>query len=354
MSDTNSDDPLSPNRTDPLAGSDEEVWTDAGEAARAEELAKEGDKILRRLEGAQKRGWKDWMALAVILARISKAAERLSGANSRAGRPYNEAFSRLLHDHNLGDKRWKQTRAALLNIHTHRAEVEAMRERWDHDQRLKASAPATVWAKFQQRSFADDPSRRPAPPPRMPARGEEVRYSFAHLDNEEIVAVLVQDVRAPDRLDAIGRSLIEQAAVLRPRSRPAPDDGWPVEATPAPATTPDATTAPATTPDDDDAEFPEPPPDPPEEVARKRAYWLDVGARLLAVRAQHPDGSSEAFATTASEHLGRVLGVMDVRAAMWWAHLTNAQRDELNGLAPHDSWPVAMQKVCREHRRHWL
>jgi hypothetical protein len=164
MSDTNSEYPLGSMSDLRLEGSDQEVWTDAGEEARANELAREGDKILRRIERRRVHEWSDWMALADILARISKSAERLSGANGRAGRPYNEAFSRLLHDHNLGDVRWKQTRAALLNIHEHRAEVEAMRALWSHDQRLKASAPATVWAKFQQRH-----RRRSHAPPSAPA-----------------------------------------------------------------------------------------------------------------------------------------------------------------------------------------
>jgi hypothetical protein len=177
----------------------------------------------------------------------------------------------------------------------------------------------------------------------MPAAGEEARYSFAHLDNDEIVAVLVQDVRQPDRLDAIGRSLIEHAAVVRPRSRPGADDGWPLEATPA--TTPAG---------DDEDDLPAPPPVDPAAVARQRALWLDIGERLLALQAQHPDTGSDGFTAIARERLGRDLDVTTVRAALWWMRLTDAQREELNGLAPDEAGPVAMLDVCRAHRRRWL
>jgi hypothetical protein len=229
-------------------------WTEESETAKAEKLAREGDRVLKRLERARQKSWEDWMAVADILAAISTVALRLSGANVRGGHNYNACMSRLLHAHDLGDIRWKQTRAALLNIHENRADIEAMRARWEHDQQLRWQAPTTVWDKFSNRKKADDPR----PPGKAPSGDRSQKLVDVEMENERLrqeIARLEQLLRQPfDGMDASEAMtlLVEQfepeawmpaakqalaghqdgleAAQAQKRRTPT-DDGWPLEVT---------------------------------------------------------------------------------------------------------------------------
>jgi hypothetical protein len=215
------------------------------EEAAAERLAKEADGILKRLERARAKSWDDWMAIADRLAGISLAAMRLSGANMRGGRGYNEMMAHLLRKHSLGDPKWKQTRAALLNIHEHRGDVEAMRAKWDHDQQLKWQAPTTVWDKFSHRQKADDPRPRGQSSNRsqiLIALQEEndrlkreneqlqarLRNFFDGLDAADVVTLLVEhyDEEAREKI-TVG---LQESRGIPPGSLGHSDDGWPVTA----------------------------------------------------------------------------------------------------------------------------
>jgi hypothetical protein len=245
-------------------------WTEAGETARAKELAREGDRILKRLERARLKSWEDWMAIAGILSGISVVAMRLSGANIRSGHNYSQCMSRLLHAHELGGDRWKQTRAALLNISENRAAVEAMRAKWDHNQQLRWQAPTTVWDKFNDRKKADDP--RPAG--KASSSGERsqklvdlemeneglrqeiarleqlLRNPFDGMDATEAMMLLIEQFEPEAWMPAVRQALAGQEAPQTadgtadeetPQAKPKPPrrrrkpvaDGWPLEVTKA-------------------------------------------------------------------------------------------------------------------------
>lgn len=215
------------------------------EEATAERLAKETDGILKRLERARQKSWQDWMAIAERLAGISEVAQHLTGANSRAGKPYAGMMSQLLHKHQLGDKKWKQTRAALLNIWENRAAVEAMRETWrkggERDEVFRWQAPTTVWDKFSKRQKAEDPKQAQAQKPssanaKLIELQDEIdrlrRYSIVDLDAAEVVLLIVElfEVEARDEIIEGLAASRDQPAKPRRAPRPRVADGWPVTA----------------------------------------------------------------------------------------------------------------------------
>jgi hypothetical protein len=175
---------------------------------------------------------------------------RLSGANIRGGRGYNEMMARLLHNHGLGDSKWKQTRAALLNIHEHRGDVDAMRSRWDHDQLLKRQAPTTVWDKFNKREKSDDPRPRGKSTSatnrsqilielqeengrlkqEIARLKAQLRNPFDGLDAAEMVTLLVEQCDQ-DMREAITAGLTESQRIP-PGTTTKRNDNWPVEERP--------------------------------------------------------------------------------------------------------------------------
>lgn len=232
-------DHLSPNMSPPADSSPER-----SEEAAAQLLAREADGILKRITRGQARQWSDWLALAEKLAGISLAAMHLSGANQRAGRAYAEMMSHLLAKHALGDAKLKQTRAALLNIWEHKAEVEAMRARWDYTQQQKWQSPVTIWDKFSHRQKADDPKQAQAAPrpSSMPGKLAELqekldranRYSIADRDTAEVV-LLITELFDPEQREEIITGLgANRDQPARPRHVPRhhDDDGWPLVARP--------------------------------------------------------------------------------------------------------------------------
>lgn len=151
---TNSDD--EGNMTSPAKSSDEwadEPMTEEQEESRAEKLASEGERLLTKIERTVARTWDDYMKLAGILGEISRLAMRLSGANSRSGRAYSECMSRLLARRapKLGDGKHERMRAALLNIHENRADLDLWRASWTESQRQSWLSPITVWDRFNAR-----------------------------------------------------------------------------------------------------------------------------------------------------------------------------------------------------------
>ena len=161
----------------------------AQEEARANDLAREGEKVAhQRSERTHARTWDDYMHLADILAEISVVALHRSGANSRRGRAYATVMSRLLARRapKLGDKKRETLRAALLNIHEHRAAVDAWRADWTDHERQTWLSPITVWAKYLVSLKSVMPAEAhdtPTPTQRLALTQRELRDTEAALDH---------------------------------------------------------------------------------------------------------------------------------------------------------------------------
>jgi hypothetical protein len=120
------------------------------EEAHAEQLARECNRIFLKIDKQQRKTWAEWMQLAERFTGLARSAMRLSGANAREGRGYNECMSRLLRKYQFGDEKLKQTRAALLNIVDHRAAFEQWRATLTLDQQQNWLHPRTLWNAFDR------------------------------------------------------------------------------------------------------------------------------------------------------------------------------------------------------------
>jgi hypothetical protein len=214
---------------------------------RAEELGGDAERLFAKIERNKATAWADNMRLAEVLAGIAEIAMQLSGANSRRGRGYVTRMDGLLKRHapKLSEERFGALRAALLNIHEHRAEVEAWRADWSENRRQTWLSPITVWREFNKERLDKPRADRRASVAKVQSddfvqrAAEEVERK--HLENRRLRVNALLDCDAKEKAMLLweacgfdpeeGAAVMAEFAALMERGRPSQEpDGWPVTA----------------------------------------------------------------------------------------------------------------------------
>jgi hypothetical protein len=107
----------------------------------------------------------DWLAVGASLAADRAEAMREAHSNQPRGPGYSEAFKRLLSRRPFADLE-KTTRARLLQVMEHLAEIQEWLGTLTLSQRLKINHPHTIWKAWKKATQVPDPDK-PKPPSRM-------------------------------------------------------------------------------------------------------------------------------------------------------------------------------------------
>jgi len=181
---------------------DLEIGEEISERVQAESCSDDAEKLFKRIEKKRAALWGEYMQLAELLGRLSVHAMHLSGANGRSGKGYSLEMSRLLERRapKLGNKKYEVLRAALLNIHENREDVELWRRSWTESQQQTWISPITVWRQYKEARKPKDEAAPKAPSPMA-------RASAAVID-------LQDEVDRQAKIIAQQRREVEQANLM--------------------------------------------------------------------------------------------------------------------------------------------
>jgi hypothetical protein len=111
-----------------------------------QEIIRDGQQALERLNAYQKQAWDDWKTTGAALLELHQEAKRIAGGKDR-GRGYNSEYSRLLKRHHFGESHLTETtRICLLNIMKNPDKVE----KWRNEQKDPESLnhPVYIWNEY--------------------------------------------------------------------------------------------------------------------------------------------------------------------------------------------------------------